>query len=242
MRRWLLIPLLLLALGEGRRLCASEVLDGIAATVNSAAILQSDIEDAARYEALMEGRPPAALDGATRRATLERLIDQEIVRQQIAGNTPAPAATELSERLGQLRQQVPGAETLAGWTQALARYGLSEAEVQDRLRAQLQIARYIEQRLRPGIHVDGASVQAYYRDQLLPELKRRGVAAAPGLRQVWQQIEEILVQQKLGQEMGSWVRSLREQARVRIGSDLLLPLSSARPPAEADGKPARGGK
>ena len=113
--------------------------------------------------------------------------------------------------------------------------------VLDRLRAQLQIARYIEQRLRPGIHVEGASVQAYYRDQLLPELKRRGVEAAPALRQIWQQIEEILVQQKLGEEMGSWVRSLREQARVRIGSDLLLPLSSARLP-DADRKPARGGK
>ncbi len=242
MRRWLAVALLLLVLVEGRRLCAAEVIDGVAATVNSSAILQSDVEDAARYEALMEGRPPVVLDGATRRATLERLIDQELVRQQVGGNLLPLAANELAERLRELREQISGGQTGEGWKQILSRYGLSEAEVMERLRVQLQIARYIEQRLRPGIHVDSASVQAYYRDRLLPELKQKGVDAAPALRQVAQQIEEILVQQKLGEEMSVWIRSLREQGRVRLGSDLLLPLTSTRQPANAADKMPRGGK
>jgi len=243
MRCRIVLPLLLLLflLTQARPSRASEVIDGIVATVNQAAILQSDVEEAARYEALVDGRPVTPLDSPTRRATLDRLIDQELLRQQIGVNLLAPAATEIGERMQQLRQQL-GRQTTEGWTAVLAQYGLSESEVQERLRMQLQISRYIDQRLRPGIHVDNASVQEYYRDQLLPELTKAGVEGAPTLRQVGQKIEEILVQQRMSQELASWLRGLREQSRVRVGADLARPLSSARQPESADEKMPRGGK
>lgn len=244
MYRRIALPLLLLLFlwGQARSSRAAEVIDGIVATVNQAAILQSDVEEAASYEALVDGRPAAPLDRATRQVTLDRLIDQELLRQQIGANLLAPPAGEMAERLRQLRQQLPGGQTTEGWRAALARYGLSESEVQERLRMQMQISRYIDQRLRPGIHVDSASVQEYYRDQLLPELAKAGVEGVPTLRQVRQQIEEILVQQRMSEELSSWLRSLREQSRVRLGADLVGPLSGARQPASADEKVPLGGK
>lgn len=235
-----LLPLLFL-FAQDRPVCASEVIDGIVATVNQAAILQSDVEEAARYEALVDGRPVAPLDSTTRRTTLDRLIDQELLRQQVGVNLWTPPANEIAERLKQLRQQL-GGQTPDGWKAVLAQYGLSESEVQERLGMQLQISRYIDQRLRPGIHVDNQSVQEYYRDQLLPELQKAGVEGTPTLRQVWQQIEEILVQQRMSQELTSWLRNLREQSRVRLGVDLARPLSSERQPTSTDEKMPRGGK
>jgi hypothetical protein len=234
MRRWLMFALLLLLFTQARRVCAGEVIDRIAATVNTAAILESDVEEAARYEALLDGRPARPLNAAARRVTLERLIDQELLRQQIGANTPGPAAAEIAERMNQLRQQA--GQTGEAWKVALGRYGLSEDEVRERLQLQLRIGRYIEQRLRPGIHVDDASVEEYYRTQLLPELRKSGVENAPALRQVRQQIEEILVQQRMGEELNGWLRSLREQSRVRLAADL------APAPSPEDEKPPRGGK
>ncbi len=220
MLRWLQLALLLLMMATGGALSASQLIDGIVATVNSTPILRSDVEEATRYEALAEGRPPEALTGAADTAVLDRLVDQELLRQQMGSDFPAPADAELAERLQALREQLPGARSEAQWRQALARYHLSEAEVRERLRRQLQISRYIEQRLRPAIHVDSSSIQAYYRDKLLPQLKASGVIGEPALRLVRPRIEEILVQQRIGEELTGWLRKLRETSRIRLSADL----------------------
>jgi hypothetical protein len=170
------------------------------------------------------------------------LIDQELLRQQIGADFPAPGAAELAERMRSLRRQFPEGETDAGWQATLSRYGVSAAEVTARLRAQMQLSRYIEQRLRPAIHVDAASVQAYYREKLLPELKKSGVQGEPALRQVRAQIEEILVQQRMDEELTSWLRGLREQNRIRRGANWAEPLSSVLEGKTADNQTPRGGK
>jgi hypothetical protein len=217
MGRLLQVALALLLLGQGQVLRAADVIDGIVATVNSSAILKSDVDEASRYEAFLDGRQPALAS-----ATLDRLIDQELIRQQMGRDYPMPSAADLNERIRSLKQQLPAGQTDAGWREAIARYGLSEAGIVERLRAQLQLDRYIDQRLRPAIHVDSASVQAYYRDTLLPELKKSGVAGEPALRLVRPRIEEILVQQRIGEELTTWLRGLREQSRIRLSAELTL--------------------
>src|SRR3984893_5333924 len=61
----------------------AEVIDRIIATVNGHIILQSDWDDALCYEALLTNRTLTQITDEDRRAVLDRLIDQELLREQM---------------------------------------------------------------------------------------------------------------------------------------------------------------
>src|SRR5882724_13356301 len=67
---------------------AGDVIDRIVATVNGHIILQSDWDDAIAYEAFIGGKPLQQLTGEDRKAALDRLVDQELLRQQMPANDP----------------------------------------------------------------------------------------------------------------------------------------------------------
>jgi len=73
------IALLALALNAH----AGEIIDRIVASVNGQIILQSDWDDAVRYETFIDNRDLAGVSAADRKATLDRLIDQELLREQM---------------------------------------------------------------------------------------------------------------------------------------------------------------
>lgn len=206
----LAVVLLLMAV-----VCRAEVIDRIVATVNGEPILQSDWDVALRYEAFVDQHP---LDvGVTAaRAALERLIDQELLRQQIRTFHLTPISTEeVQQRMREIRQQTPGAATDAGWQAELDRYGLTEAELSARVADQLEITRFVDVRLRPTVRLDRASIEAYYKEKLLPQLKQKGAGEVP-LVQVTRQIEEILSQERMDTMLSEWLRDLRQQSEIKI--------------------------
>jgi hypothetical protein len=85
---------------------AAEVLDSLAATVNGHAILQSDWSDELRYECFLSGKSQRDLTPEERRAVLERLIDQELLREQMRSTDfKAASPEEIQARFDQLRKQ-----------------------------------------------------------------------------------------------------------------------------------------
>src|SRR5262249_24225930 len=62
---------------------AGEVIDRIVATVNGRLILQTDWDEALAYEAILNGRSLSQFTDDERRAVLDRLIDQELLREQM---------------------------------------------------------------------------------------------------------------------------------------------------------------
>ena len=79
---------------------AAEVIDRIVATVNGHIILLSDWEDSLRYEAFSAGRPLDSITTEDRKAALDRLIDQELLReQQPAADSPHAAPEEVARRV-----------------------------------------------------------------------------------------------------------------------------------------------
>jgi hypothetical protein len=253
---------------------SGEVIDGIAATVNGVAILYSDVDEACRGEALLEGRGPAIASASERDAVLQRLIDQELLRQQMADTFPPAKPEEIAGRIRQVKCSFgiggpcEGEHSVAGqadrqaskldnsvleqaarpagqaagatsaddqaWRSLLSSYGLTEEELAERIAAQMRITAFIESRLQPSVHVDAASVQAYYQEKFLPELRQRGVQTEPPLTQVSGQIEEILRQQRVDQMLSSWLQTLRQQSRIRVGPELLPP------PADKAGRSGEG--
>ena len=191
---------------------AGDVIDRIVATVNGHVILQSDWDDAVRFEAFVEGRPLGQVTDQDRGRALDRLIDQELLREQAQGETPQAPADEVKQRVAELQAQHESS-TPDAWKATLARYGLDENSVETRLANEIATFRQVEARLRPTVQIDSQSIESYYRDQFLPKLKRSGAQAIP-LAAVTGKIREILTQQKVNQLFSSWLQSLRSESKI----------------------------
>lgn len=191
---------------------AGDVIDRIVATVNGHVILQSDWDDAVRYEAFVEGRPLGQVTDQDRGRALDRLIDQELLREQAQGETPQAPANEVKQRVTELQAQHE-CTTPDAWKTTLARYGLDESSLEARLAQNIATLRQVEARLRPTVQIDTQSIESYYRDQFLPKLKKSGAQAVP-LAAVTGKIREILTEQKVNQLFSSWLQSLRSESKI----------------------------
>lgn len=201
---------------------AGEVLDRMVATVNGHAILQSDWSDELRYECFMAGRLLRDVSGEDRRAAFERLIDQELLREQMGFTDFKPAASEeITKQVDRLKQKY-AQEHGQSWDSALASYGISDKDVAAHVAIELNALRLVDARLRPSIQIDAAAVENYYRKELLPKVP---AGQQISLQEATPKIHELLVQQKMNELLSSWLESLRSQANIRI-----LASESAGPP------------
>jgi SurA N-terminal domain len=213
-RAWILLGMMLLASWGAAH--AADVIDRIVATVNQHAILESEWEEAVRVECLLNSRPLGDVSRDDRRQTLERLIDQELIAEQMRVTSLAPATDEdIARRVRDLRQTVAAWNSDDGWRAALAAYGLTEEDVDERIAVQVDLTHYLDLRFRPEIHIDRRAAENYYRQQLIPQLRRAG-APEPRFEQVFPMIEQLLVEQRLNELQGDLVRTLRQQADIRV--------------------------
>jgi len=211
---------------------AGEIIDGVVATVNRQPILQSEWDDATRFEAFMQQKPIAAITDQDRVKALQRLIDRRLLQEQMNNASYlAPSREQLKADLVKLREQIPAAKDEKGWQAAIACYGLTERQIEDHLRAETQTMNFIDVRLRPSVHVQPEEVEAYYRTQLLPDMEKAGVKVVT-LQEVEPRIRELLVQQHMDQLLEAWLHNLREQTPVH--STVAIP--AARAGGEAGGE------
>ncbi|MGA2962967.1 MAG: SurA N-terminal domain-containing protein [Candidatus Korobacteraceae bacterium] len=193
---------------------AREPVDRIVATVNDVPVLASDVEDAVRVEALMQGRAVAQVPLADYRAAMARLIDRTLIRQQMTSGYVAPVQ-QVELRLAQVRAAFPEAKSDAAWRDVLAVYGVGEQQLRKSVEEQVQLMQFVDARLRHMVRVSRDEVESYYKEKLLPELSRKGAAAEP-LANVQSGIHELLLQEKIDAQLNAWLASLREQGDVRI--------------------------
>ena len=212
-----ILALLLLSSSLGARpVAAGEVIDRIVATVNGRIILDSDWNDALRYEALLSARTVSDFNNEERRAVLDQLIDQELLGEQM-NSALFKHATE-DEALAQVRQArrlYPEAASDEGWKAVLVRFGLTEKALVSHLEQQIDLMRLVDAHLRPAVQIDSKSIEAYYRDQFIPQLKQSGAGDVP-LEEVSAKIRELLTEEKVSELMVSWLHSLRSESKVSL--------------------------
>ena len=202
-----------LSLAPGR--ASAEVIDRIVATVNGRIILQSDWDEALCYEALLTNRTLAQFTDDDRRAVLDRLIDQELLREQMMSADFVHATdAEAEARVAEARKQYPQAASSEAWQALLANYHLTEKDLLARVRQQIDLLRLVEARLRPTVQIDSKSIEAYYREQFVPKLKQSG-ASEVSLAEVSGKIRELLTEQKVSELLVSWLQTLRSEGQVR---------------------------
>src|SRR5579885_2664673 len=192
-----------------------EVVDRIVASVNGRIILQSDWEDSLRFQAFADGRSPESLSSEERKGALDHLIDQELLREQM-GATDFRHATEeeVTARIQEIRKEYPTANTQAGWSDVLSRYGFSEADVRQHVALEIDLMRLVDSHLRPNVSIDSRSIESYYNQELLPQLRQSGEQELP-LAQVTPQIKELLTQQKVNELLVAWLQNLRSGSEIR---------------------------
>jgi hypothetical protein len=193
----------------------SEVIDRIVATVNGQIILLSDWEDSLRFEAFSTGRPLDRFTAEERKAVLDRLIDRELLREQLhAADIQHATAEEVAQRVAEIRKQYAEAETELGWRAILDRYRLNEDGLKRRVATELDLMRLVDARLRPTVTVDSKSIESYYNQELLPQLRQSGAQNVP-LAEVTSKIKELLTQKKISQLLITWLQSLRAGSQIR---------------------------
>jgi peptidyl-prolyl cis-trans isomerase SurA len=194
---------------------AADVIDRIVAVVNGHVILQSQWDEDLSYEAFVAHRAPGPFTLEQRKAALDRLIDQELIRQQsLPGNFQHATAAEVDRRVSDLRKQHPEVSNDTQWRALIGRYGLSESDLREKSADELDELRTVDAHLRPGVQIDSRSVESYYREKLLPELRAKG-AEQVSLADVAPEIKEILAQQRINDLLIGWLRSLRNVSSIR---------------------------
>jgi peptidyl-prolyl cis-trans isomerase SurA len=197
---------------------AGQVIDRIVATVNGRIILQSDWDEALSYEALLSGRALSFFTDEDRRAVLDRLIDQELLAEQMKSSSFKHASEEdAAAPIADARKLHPEAASDQGWQALLARYGITERALTDHVEQQIDLMRLVDAHLRPAVQIDSKSIEAYYRDKFVPQLRQSGSGDVP-LADVSGQIREILTQEKVSELMVSWLQSLRAESKVSLPS------------------------
>jgi hypothetical protein len=193
----------------------TEVLDRLIAIVNNTPILQSDWEMALRCEALIAGRKPETLSAPEQRDVFNRLVDQELIREQMRGYSVTPVTDgDVDARIAQFREE-SHTKSDADWKALLDGGGVSEADVRAKVKSELEVLRFLDARMRPLVRVEFRSIRDYYRDHYVPELQKQGAQPAP-LADVSDKIREIITQQRMDEQINAWLQTLRDGADIRF--------------------------
>ncbi len=214
MKRWqhsvLAVALIMALAGVSQ---AGSIVDRVVRSVNGHVVLQSDWEQEIAFEALLSGRQPDSFTTAERNAALDRLIDQELLREQVRPGQSAPSSG-VAARVAEIRKLLPDCSTAEGWHATLQRYGLTQTALEARLSDETQLMRLVEDRLRPSIQIDQKAVESYYHDQLLPQLQKAGENAKP-LTEMYGRIKTLLAEKKMNELLSGWLASLRSGSNIR---------------------------
>jgi hypothetical protein len=205
MRRFVL--LLILASASG----AVVVLDRMAVIVGKHVIKTSDIDWDLRVTAFLN-RQPLNLSPTAKRQSGERLIDQELIRQEIVtGNYKRPPDSEAAALLNNLRRDRFGGSDEA-MRVALQHYSISEDQLRTQLLWQLTVLRFIDQRFRPAIIVSDDEVRAYY-TQHLADLRRQ-YPNDNGFEALEPKVRSLIEGQRINQNLEEWLSEGRKNTRI----------------------------
>jgi parvulin-like peptidyl-prolyl isomerase len=120
------------------------VVDRIAVVVGNTVITETEVLQEARLEAFLN-QAPLELGPAQRKAAAERLVDQQLVKNEMAiGSYPQPTPAEADDMVRKFRQEHFG--SIPQFRAALEKYGITEDQLKNYLTWQLAAIRFTDLR------------------------------------------------------------------------------------------------
>lgn len=188
--------------------------DRIVALIDEVPVFGSDLAVA---EALGRVEPES---GESREAYRQRLLDQLIDERLRYAAVRRQGYEQLN--LLQIEEQIQGlVERFGGRAsldQALEEAGMDIDILREMVARQLVVWSFVDNRLGARVFVELEEIEEYYDDELTPQLEQVG-ATVPPLREVREEIRELLYQRKLNEELDRWTADLRFQADISVYLD-----------------------
>jgi hypothetical protein len=186
-------------------------MDRVAVVVGRRAVKTSDIDRELRVTAFLNRQPLDRSPAAMRKAA-ERLIDQELVRQDLlTGQYPQPTERDVEALLQQLLRDRFG-NSQARMNAELARDQLSTEELRRHLLWQLTVLRFIDLRFRAGVLVTDEEAAQYYREHRA-ELEKANPRDHT-LETLLPQIRETLTGDRINEAFDEWLAETRRGVRI----------------------------
>lgn len=188
------------------------VLDRIAVTVGTDVIKDSDIVRDIRVTSFLNGEP-LSITPESRRKAAERLIDQELIRNEAeVGRYTEATKEDVDKLLAQIRSSRFPSED--AFRSELKRYGLTEEQLRNQLRWQLNVLNFIEQRFRPGVLVSDEDVEKFFQENRA-KLQQTAGSKPLTLDDAREQIVEQIAGERVNQQFFDWLERARRRANVR---------------------------
>jgi hypothetical protein len=200
---WMLLLTLMVAMVT--HLPAQEVIDRIAARVDTDIILLSDVRALARYQSFLDDKAKSDSE------ILDLLIDQWIVRNEAkAALFPQPADEDVQKSLERLKRSFSSPEEFEA---RMKQAGLTNEEVLRMLRSQTYLTNYLDSRFRASIQVDEKDIDEFYKTRVIPRAEGHG-QTPPTLEAARGFIQEALVQRAINVQADKWLKESRARLRV----------------------------
>lgn len=184
---------------------AQELVDGIAARVDTDIILMSDVRDLARYQNLLDEKSESDS------VILDRLIDQWIVRNEAkAALFPQPSDEDVQRSLDRLKRSFSSPEA---FEEKEKQAGLTNEDVLRMLKSQLYLSNYLDSRFRASIQIDDKDIEEFYKTRVVPRAESRG-RTPPTLEAARPFIQEALTQRAINVQADRWLKESRTRLRV----------------------------
>jgi hypothetical protein len=197
---------------------AAVVLDRMAVIVSKHVIKTSDIDRDLRVTEFLN-RQPLDLSPEAKRKSVERLIDQEIIRQEIVtGAYRRPSEADAAAFEKQL-QNDRFRGSAAALREALGKYGLTEEQLREALLWQLTVLRFIDERFRASVLVTDDEVKTYY-DQHAAELRKEN-PGTPTFEALRNKIRDSLEGERINQNFNEWLEQARKRYRIEYRQEAL---------------------
>jgi hypothetical protein len=184
-----------------------ETVDGIAARIEDDILAESEVNELAAFQTLVDGH------SQSRSELIRELADQWILRGEAAATKyPEPSPEDVDAAYAKLQKQFPSPEEFKNRCAAL---GLAPVSVRRLLAQQLYLSRFLDFRFRPAAQVDQQQIAAFYKDDFAAQLKKQGQAVPP-IEEVEDTIREVLIQRAINDRATMWLDETRGDLRIDV--------------------------
>ncbi|MBZ5673028.1 MAG: hypothetical protein LAP61_02175 [Acidobacteriia bacterium] len=196
-------PIVMIGLALAASPGLAETLDRIAVSVGQDVITESQVILDLRVAAFLDQKP-VDLSGAAKRKSAERLVDQLLIlREAVDSHVTLPSVEATAGLVAPYAAE-------SGYQANLQRYGITERDLGAHLLAGLRTLTFTDLRFRPDVQVSDEDLRSYY-----DKLPDSAAAPKPSFEDSRDQIEKLLVEQRVIDALDQWLDMARSAVNIR---------------------------
>lgn len=201
-------------------MATAEIIDRVAVVVGAGVITESEILREIRLTAYLNGDAPD-FSAASKKKTAERLVEQRLMQAEINQSPyPLPGGDAIIQMLKSIQSRYSSAVL---YQQSLQKYDITEEELKERLQRQLTTVRFIDFRFKPGIQVSDDDTAKYFREKILPQLRKDHPESDFVLDDYREESEQAVIGDRADRASDAWLKLARERTKIEYRDDAFRP-------------------